>query len=149
VAFHDFSRSPRSDKWRKMLVMRGGGRMTHDRDRIRKIHETMQVQKHVQAGVGANQSITKALSQRGTDQISISISSEEGSPSTPLAQTESYSILSAKKSPTLSRSFLKTSASLLSARFNGTGDLDRGNRVENASWYHRALGQEAHIDQTD
>lgn len=71
------------------------------------------------------------------------MSSEEGSPSTPLAQAESYSILSAKKSPTLSRSFLITSASLVSAGFKGAGDFDRGNRVANASWNRRILNQEA------
>lgn len=63
----------------------------------------------------------------------MSMSSDEGSPSTPLAQTESYNILSVKKSPILSRSFLMTSASLPSAGFKGTGDLDRGNRMANAS----------------
>ena len=63
----------------------------------------------------------------------MSMSSDEGSPSTPLAQAESYTILSAKKSPTLSRSFLMTSASLLSAGFKGTGDFDRGNKIASAS----------------
>ena len=74
----------------------------------------------------------------------ISMSSEEGSPSTPLAQAESYIILSAKKSPTLSRSLLMTSASLLSPGFRGTGDFDRGNKVENASWDRTTPSQEAH-----
>ena len=73
----------------------------------------------------------------------INMSSEEGSPSSPLAQAESYTILSAKKSPTLSRSLLTTSASLLSAGLRGTGDFDRGNRVENASWDRTAPSQEA------
>ena len=69
--------------------------------------------------------------------------SEEGSPNTPLAQAESYTILSAKKSPTLSRGLLVTSASLLSTGFRGTGDFDQGNRVENASWDRTTPGQEA------
>ena len=72
----------------------------------------------------------------------IGMSSEEGSPNTPLAQAESYTILSAKKSPTLSRSLLMTSASLLSPGFRGTGDFDRGNRVENASWDRTTPNQE-------
>ena len=71
------------------------------------------------------------------------MSSSEGSPSTPLAQTESYTILSAKKSPTLSRSLLMTSASLPSAGFKGIGDFDRGNSVENASYNRTMPNQEA------
>ena len=74
----------------------------------------------------------------------INMSSEEGSPSSPLAQAESYTILSAKKSPTLSRSLLTTSASLLSAGLRGTGDFNWGNRVENTSWDRTAPSQEAH-----
>ena len=73
----------------------------------------------------------------------MSMSSEEGSPNTPLAQAESYTILSAKKSSTLSRSLLMTSASLLSPGFRGTGDFDLGNRVENASCDCTAPNQEA------
>lgn len=117
--------------------------MAHPRDRGRYMGR-----RRTQSWVGGseNQPI-KRLRMDRHNQISISISSEEGSPSTPLAQAESYSILSAKKSPTLSRSFLKTSASLLSARFKGTGDFDRANRVENASWYQWAPGQKGDIAQ--
>lgn len=95
---------------------------------------------------GINQSIIEppmhGSIRRYQNQISISMSSEEGSPSTPLAQTESCNSLSANKSPTLSRSFLMTSASLLSAGFRGTGNFDGGNRVANASWCRGAQSQE-------
>ena len=70
-------------------------------------------------------------------------SSEEGPPRTSPAQAESCTILSAKKPPTLSRSLLMTSASLLSAGFKSAGDFDQGSRMENASWDRTAPSQEA------
>ena len=92
--------------------------------------------KHQSMVMHARESGKRTKAEQGSTRLwhnQMSMSSEEGSPSTPLAQTESYSILSAKKSPTLSRSLRMTSASLPSAGFKGMGDFDRGNRVENAS----------------
>ena len=78
-----------------------------------------------------------------SDEHVVGRTSSEGSPRTSLAQAESCTILSAKKPPTLSRSLLMISASLLSAGFKSAGDFDQGSRMENASWDRTAPSQEA------